>query len=599
MFKKPPQTKGSANIKSSERRHLLADICKEYDIAPQNLSKEDELALLPSPIKQASFQTATDKGTIFFDSAECPVWFKTRDSPVYPTLHTLWKAAYLLPIVLTNSFVIKKLTNHANLMLPGCIPPFDARATSGALVGVACYENPSVIMAIGHCCLDMTKYDSVVGTRATAVAIFHSFDDFLFRMNDVDVSVPEEVQTEKPGAGEEQKEGENLGNREGDESESEKENNRNTSNVDRVGSEGQTSNAPQHGQESGQEPSGALKSTENSDQNETDTHPDAATLSVEDTDNFFVRAFIQSVKNNQLEMPMAPSKFMADYVLKNFPRTDPKFCSIKRTSWKKTAKYLKALDKLKYVSLKGKGDDVTIVAITISLEIVAAFVPHKTMADGKGSSVTPSKKDLDTKLNVVNLYKPGKKCRMVLSKVNADPNALYEKKELADLLKQYIDVLDVVDKTNRKMVVLDEALQAVLGKSEKTVARDKLLGRFVSGFAPHYVILKPKQELSAGLSVHKGEPPKIRILTKSLMGRKKSTAVLNFEPYHMKAAELAEDLKTLCSGSTSVGESINNPNVAEVMVQGAHGPTIIEYLKKRGVPIGFIDFEDKSKGKKK
>lgn len=570
MFKKPPQPKPSANIKSSERRNLLAEVCKEYDITKDKLTKEDELALVPSTIKQASYQSIQGhKGTIYYDASECPVWFKPRDHPVYPTLFTLWRAAYLLPIVLTNSHVIGKLTNHANLMLPGCIPPFDLRMTKGTLVGVSSYEKPSVIFAIGHCSLNLTQFDNVVGRLGTAVTIIHSFDDELFKLNENDFEVPEFVETTQPGAIEEE------GNEETGETEDNEE----------APGDVQAQEEVTEAVETNEDPVDELAET-------------VLELSVEDTDNMFVRSFIQSVKNNKMELPISASKFMADYILKNFPRTDPKFCNIKKTSWKKTAKYLKALEKLKYLSLKGKGDDVSVVAITIDPQIVANFVTHKTMEDGKGSGATPSKKDLDNKMSVVHLYKPTNKSRLIFNKLDQNYNALYTKAELKLILNEYVKVSQLTNKANPKTVNPDSALLSICGGLD-TVPRDKLLTLFINSFSPNYAVLKPKEEFNPGVAVHKGEPPKIKILTQTVLGRKKTTSVTNFEKYHIKASNLAEDLKNLCSGSTSVGPSVHNPSLTEVMVQGPHGTSITEYLKKKGIPVAFIDFEDKSKGKKR
>lgn len=569
MFKKPPQPKASANIKSSERRHLLSEVCKEYGINKEYLFKEDQLDLVPSPSKQASYQSIQGhKGTIYFNSDECPVWFKPRDHPVYPTLYTLWKAAYFLPIVLTNSHVIGKLANHANLMLPGCIPPFDPRMTKGAFVGVASYEKPSVIMAIGHCSLNLTQFHDVVGRQGTAVTIIHSFEDELFKLYDKDFEIPEFVRVAQPVA---------IDSAENEE---------NQSGEDQEVDQSQVVDEAVAAEESEKSPSVS------------DLAETVSELSVEDTDNLFIRSFIQTVKNTQLELPLTASKFM-EYILKNFPRTDPKFCNIKKTSWKKGAKYLKALEKLKYLTLKGKGDDVSVVSITISPDIVAAFVPHKTMEDGKGSGLTSSKKDLESKMNIVNLYKSTNKSRMVFKKLDMNFNALYSKPELKDILNEYIKALQLVDKSNPKNIELDATLSSIVGGTKESVPRDKLFTAFVNNFTPNFAVLKPKEELSSAVAVHRGEPPKIKILTQTVLGRKKTTSVLNFEKFHIRPNALAEDLKNLCSGSTSVGASVHNPAITEVMVQGPHGPAIIDYLKKKGIPIAYIDFEDKSKGKRR
>lgn len=557
MFKKHPQPKPSANIKSSERRALLASICDLYKFKREDLTKEKELDLLPAIIKQASYQSIQGhKGTIYYDTTEQPVWFKSRDSQLYPTIYTLWRAAYLLPIVLTNPHVIGKLIGNANLMLPGCIPPFDPRMLRGALVGVASYDSPTVIKAIGHCSLNLTQFDDVVGRLGTAVTIIHTVDDELFKLYDEDVEVPESVDNEVPAA--------------------------------QVPEEGE-----QLEEETATEVNEEVVNDEVNDLTEA-----IEEILIEDIDNFFTRSFIQSVKlNPKMELPLSASKFMADYILKNLPRMDAKYCNIKKTSWKKSAKFLKALEKLKYLSLKGKGDDVTVVAITIDPEVIANFVTHKTSEQGKGAS-NSNQKD-EKKLSVLSLYKPTSKSRMVFNKTNLDFQKLYTLPELKAILNDYIKIMDLVYKANPKLIVMDSTLASIAGLGDERAPRDKLFTLFLKNFSPNYAILKPGETADSRPTVHKGEPPKIKILTQNVLGRKKITCVLDFERFYIKPLVLAEDLKNKCSGSTSIGPCNHNPNLTEVMVQGPHGPTVVEYLKDKGVPISFIDFEDKSKGKKK
>ena len=93
----------------------------------------------------------------------------------------------------------------------------------------------------------------------------------------------------------------------------------------------------------------------------------------------------------------------------------------------------------------------------------------------------------------------------------------------------------------------------------------------------------------------KGEPPKIAIITEMRLGRKVVTRVQNFEHYFIKPHVLAEELRTKCSGSSTIGQSIT-----EVTVQGPHAKLITDLLNKdKGIPVSFIDVEDKTKKKKK
>ncbi|KAM9899240.1 hypothetical protein OXX79_005840 [Metschnikowia pulcherrima] len=564
MFKKQPQVKSSSNVKSSERRHLLTEICEQFQIKRENLTKDQELALLPAVTKQATYHSVQEhKGTIFFDGNEKPTWFRIRDSKLYPTVYTLWRAGYLLPVILTNPFVISRIVGNANLLLPGCIPPFDKRALRGALVGVASYDSPTVIKAIGTCSLNLTQFDDVQDRQGTAVTIIHRIEDELFNLYDGE-SAPESVDNTPPSAPET--------------AQLETEANTDGESKDVVENEAEEACV--------QEPDSVDELAETVDD-----------ICVEDLDNFFIRSFLQSVKVCQIELPVSASKFMADFILKNLPRMDAKYANIKKTSWKKSAKFLKALEKMKYLYLKGKGDDVSVVALTVPPDIITNFVTHKTIESPKSGG--GAKKASDGKMSVVSLYKATSKSRMVFNKLDMDFQKLYTSSELKDVMNNYIKVAELASKKNPKLVVLDSALSSATSTSENEVSRDKLFPAFLRGFSPNYTILPPGGALDNGCVVKKGDPKKIRILTQTVLGRKKTTTVSEFEHFHIKPQILAEDLKNKCSGSTAIGPSKHNPAVLEVMVQGPHGPTIIDYLKEKGVPISFIDFEDKSKSKKK
>lgn len=567
MFKKSPQVKSSSNIKTSERRHLLSEICTQYGIDKEALTKEQELLLAPTTTKQAAYQSIQDhKGVIYFTPDEQPIWFRVRDSPLYPTIYTLWRAAYLLPIILTNDHVVERIIGNANLMLPGCIPPLSKAATRGALVAVASYRSPTVIKAIGTCALNLSQFDDVQGRVGEAVTIIHRIDDELFNLYQGDVQIPEDVDsTEKPRF---------LADKAAD-----------------------TEEAPTEmpSESSVADPKDLAETLPDVD----DLAETVQDLAVEDVDNFFIRSFLQSVKNFKIEVPINASTFMSEYILKQFPKMDPKFCNIKKSSWKKSAKFLKALEKMNYVSLKGKGDDVSITSFSVPPETIRDFVPHRTMDQPTGSGTTASKKELLNRLTVLSLYKPVSKHKMLLGKLNLNTQSLYTSSELKSILNDYIKVADLADKKNPKMVKFDTLLLSAVPLLEEATTRDKLFTSFLKGFSPNYTVLNPGESYSAKSVVKKGDPKKVQVLTQTVLGRKKTTTVVDFEQFNIKPQVLAEALKTKCSGSTAIGPCKHNPALVEVMVQGPHGPAIVEYLKEQGVPILFINFEDKSKQKKK
>lgn len=66
-------------------------------------------------------------------------------------------------------------------MTPGLAgPPFPAKATKGAIVGVASLDSPSVPVAVGICSIDVSKLQTTQGVKGCAVETFHWAGDELW-----------------------------------------------------------------------------------------------------------------------------------------------------------------------------------------------------------------------------------------------------------------------------------------------------------------------------------------------------------------------------------------------------------------------------------
>lgn len=580
MFKKPPQVKPAANIKSSDRRKLLSTVCKTYNLPIDEIAKQGLDNLVPPISKKATFTSPIDKkltGTIYFDSDEIPTWFQTRDSQLYPSLFTCWKCPYILPLVKTHEPVIGVLGKGADLMLPGTIPPFDVRATKNAIVGIVSKEKPNVIMAVGVCRLNLTQFDYVVGRSGMTVEIIHHFDDELMKLNkEIDVVVPDNVDPEIPKVA---NDGEEVANEEEKESEQKEEKPVAESQDTELGTTGDTKTDID------------------------DVAEELAQLTTDEVDNFFIRSLLQTIKLENFQLPINSSSFMSLYIYKNLPVLDPTYANIKKTSWKKTSKFLKAMAKLSYLEVKGKDEDLSIIKfMSRSNPTIENFVPHKINkvkkptsagSDGNGGSSSSSS---STAMKITNLYKPTSKSRMFFNKLDAEFDHLYTLPELRTMFNDYIKLANLVNPKNPKQIIVDEIISKPTNKPvDVQVARDEIFATFLTNFTPHYSIMDNNNKNNVNVHDHiaKGTPPKIRIVTEMKIGRKVITRVGNYDKFFIKQGAFAEELRKLCSGSTTIVDD------EQVQVQGPHGNTIINLLKEKGVPLGCIEFEDKVKKKKR
>lgn len=587
MFKKDPQPKASASIKSSERRKLLQSICSTYNLPQEQMSKDTLVALLPMNTKQATFKSVQGySGTIYFDDNETPTWFKSRDSKLFPSLYTLWKCPYVLPVVKTHPHVIGILAGGADLMLPGTIPPFDKRLVRDSIVGVVDSDNPSVVKAIGQCKMNMSQFDRVIGRTGMAVEILHHLDDELYKLNKyVDIDIPEELDTAVPLA-------------EATDVEENKDSNDNTPaqiSHDETSLEVQTleienrNNSTQKPQEIE-----TVKPSTQTDESDDET----LTLTIDEVDNFFTRSLFQTIKTDTLSFPILASTFMSSHIYKNLPIIESSYCNIKKTSWKKTAKFLRSMDKLGYLEIRGKDDNMLIVSVKQNSDIIKNFVTHKTMGSKSSGDKPPTQSKKAHELTIVNYYKPTSKSRMFFNKVDMQFSNYYQANELRTLLDKYIKLQDLVNIKNPKTVKVDDNLKSITNLGPEATPRDTLFKAFLANFSPYYQIVKPGDSAEKA-ELHKGQPSKILIITEMKIGRKIVTKVTNFETFYIKAHLLADELKVKCSGSSTIGPCVQNPKLTEVTVQGPHGKLITELFKDKGIPISFIEFQDKVKKKKK
>ncbi|KAI9624414.1 hypothetical protein KEM48_008997 [Puccinia striiformis f. sp. tritici PST-130] len=110
MFKRAHSTKPGTRITGSARKKLISSINQE--IAAQ--------ALPPSISISRAYTHLKEQISIYYDDQPNPIYFQA-ESRLVPTIYTLLEHPRLLPILETNSVVLDKLTNGADLMRPGLL----------------------------------------------------------------------------------------------------------------------------------------------------------------------------------------------------------------------------------------------------------------------------------------------------------------------------------------------------------------------------------------------------------------------------------------------------------------------------------------------
>ncbi|KAH3672795.1 hypothetical protein WICMUC_004017 [Wickerhamomyces mucosus] len=557
---------------------MLGIIIETYNL-PQGMAKETEEKILPSIIKQTTFRTIKGvAGIIYTDDDQVPVWFKTKDSELIPTVYTAWRAPFILSIVLTHPHVIEVLEGGADLMLPGSVPPFDDRIEKGSIVGIADTKNPYLIKAVGRSNHKLSNFKKTVGTSGVAIDIYHSHGDMLFRLIKKKIKAPEEPDLEIK-----------LKEKETEEEEEEEE-------VNEPGDKGQKFDKEEK-EEKGKE---ELSQPDNSEKRDVQDKlvEEVTILSIDDVDHFFKRSLFQTLTQQDLQFPLPASIFM-NHIIDNLA-TDIPAVQIKKTSWKKSAKYLKAMEKEGFLKLKGKGDDITVVSSVTkdNNEQLKHFVPYRVKKSKPQNTKSSRDENNSNGLVLEKLYKPTSPIRQIFNDLDMVFAQFYDPAEVKDILNKYIAKHNLVNEKNKKTILLDDVLFNVTPGSEKVIGRDQILSPFLKKFSEFHRITKAGEEERS--PPVRGTVPQVQIITETKIGRKVITRTSNFEPFGVEADDFSNELKVKCSGSTTIGQNTQNPKLMEVTVQGPHGKIVIDLLiKKYGLNPNWIKFDDKSKPKKK
>ncbi|KAL8733065.1 MAG: hypothetical protein Q9181_003720 [Wetmoreana brouardii] len=673
MFKKKPspilkhqQIKPLAPLRSSDRRKIADQIIKQFqiEIPPKNEEEKPEdshgsttigvgairNSLLPDSSQSARFTTTVGKdlkqvsGTVYVGShpgeEQRVLWIKLEERLI-PTgglyyvaqrnnteVYTLWRNPRIVPLLHTPDVVLQKLRGGADLMTPGLArgPPFPPKATRGSLVAVASLEKPRVPVVVGTCEIDVSSLQEVKGAKGHAVRGEHWEGDEIWAWSQGGATgrkAPEEVEGWDSDDGE-------------------------TGLEDRMGHVTLDSSEDEHGC-GGVSVEPAATESEN-DRRRTDfvvgedgkpyeeVDADQREFSTKEIDGILWNAFLYGLHHYRntnrldprhgLDFPVNQSAVISNLVLPFLPITTPAQAAslnIKKTSWKNTKKFIKALDKARLLKSKDRdGGECVVLDIDFEDHAVTSFVPYKLpkkeTADaesggGGGKAITAgintSDGSIGQKLSKIDLFKPKEQFAPVFAASDASHHDLYLAGEIRPIFNSYIDSENLISDKNKRLVNLNPVLanavfdgsspldHEVLAKG--SVPRDALIDRILKSCSPYWVILR-NDETRAEVKAKAGHAPKIHITLETRSGNKTVTKLSGVEVFHIHPQPLAEELQKTCASSTSVnqlaGSSPKKP-VMEVMVQGPQKDAMIKALEKRGISRQWVEVNDKTKGKKK
>ncbi|ORZ06806.1 hypothetical protein BCR41DRAFT_311427 [Lobosporangium transversale] len=606
MFKKPVASlKSFSPLRSSDRRRLRDEILANFpslrEMPPINDTPINAI-IAPEGLQSAKFTSYIEEpGTLYTDAEGTPLWFKIsgnssnkKDSLIVPTVYMLWQLPNLIPALTTWNPVVDKLRNGADLMIPGVITTHGVHVPDleeGALVTILARGN-KYPLAIGTMALsgqEIISSKHSQSPKGKAVHILHVHQDQLWAMGNKPDFPADYADTSKPPLGDEYDEDsdEDKGEKLEDTKES---SDRNLNNVNDNHSEGVTEVS------SGQlaEPTG-----------------ETVSLSTEEVDNYLHDALLHVLKFKITEsvskelLPMNASTLYSSYILPNRARGKAAEADIKKSSWKKLAKWLKAVEKQDLIKCKEIKGEIFLLGVNWNHPQLKAFRGHKTVeqqaAQQAKAEAQSAQASSDIKaLEVLEAYRPNSTTGDFFEAIGRSKDGYYVPHELKGFMSEYIKEKQLSDPKNQRIIRPDEILREALAKKGEVLdrlPRDQAIDRLLNNMVLHHFVGYKDQEPR----FVKGGVKPIQITQEIRTGRKTVTKVSGLEYFMIDVDIFGHEIQVLCASSVSINPLVGaSPklHLREVMVQGPQVKNVTAVLQEKGVPSKYIEFLDKTSKKK-
>ncbi|RGB40209.1 hypothetical protein C1646_688267 [Rhizophagus diaphanus] len=579
MFRKPPSNiKSYSPLRSSDRRRFKDEILKKFPLLESSINNLIESStdatdsksespfniIVPENTQLAKFNSNLGvHGVIYTTKEKHPLWFKKdkdKNEILVPSVYMLWKFPDMLPQIPTFDMVISKLTGGANLMIPGIAFPSEGlpEVNEGELVSVV-VRGSNIPMAVGTMNISTKLLEPGSTRKGIAVNIIHIFGDCLWSMGDQ--SSPPELSDAKTFQ----------------------------ENVETESSESKVADINEEIDENVE--------VENLE-NEFETK-----LTVSEVDKLLQDSFYQALIEKltpATPLPMSTSQFYSAYLLPCRPIGTENEVDVKKSSYKKVAKFLSAMEKKGIIKMKG---DSTLIHVDWNHESLAGFRPHKTIktatsstALNEGHPTIEIKQVFKPKGPIVDFFKAQGE--------NVESHTVYEPEQIKSIVLNYLKSHNLSDKQNPKFVIPDEPIREILanksgGRVPDKWIRSDLVKEIQSKMEDHHYVILPGHDPE----LRKGLPKNIQISESTRTGNKVVTTIRGLESYGMNPNDLIEPLQKLCASSVSVNPTLqSSPKkpLMEIMVQGPQIKLVKKYLMDtKGFPEKYIETTNvKKKGKR-
>lgn len=540
------------------------------------------------------------KVVIYTDLDGKPLWFKFEGSGlIFPTVLTLWNNAYLAngKILYTPLNVLEVIQGGADLMIPGCFPPYPDLKKGD--IAIFCSIPEKIPIGVGMVLVDRTDNLSR-SMKGKAAQTVHTIGDTLVAQYKSQLAITPDVQFsyEVPYIVEEPETSAPLGEDGQATALAEAVSGLSTSETTPISTEQSSStdisslastaySSNKTSASISENPQDAffqVKDTAEGDEGEEEDDEDI--ISTAEIDEIFRNALLQSIFKSiadgaHIDLPISASQLLSGHVLANMPFTSTKL-NIKKTSWKKATKFFKVMEKEGLIKTKDHKDDLFIQSVAgLEHPLLQKFEPYEIGKRKKKKNPNAGASSSSQQLVAIELWKPHSAAvpffQACASKPELPTQLFYDTEGLKLRLIGYINDKKLVHPKDKKSIQADDILvkalglpkEAALNDNLRKVGRDKIVAMLQRQCTPFHVVYDPVNDpvlqqykdargnvstanILRSIKPAKGHIPHITIATERRGGNKTVTTVVGLEAFGIDPNSFAEELRKTCAGSTSV-----------------------------------------------
>lgn len=555
MFLKAIKIKTNAQLKGSDTKRLRVRIQNEYPA----LTDQEYLKLFPSKSSVSSVKVICHSGFVstVFAVDKRPMFFEIEGGKLAPTLYTMWLLPEILPYFTTVTGVLQKLSNGADLMLPGVIPVgtglrMYGNYKKGQLVAINLTFNKS---AVGIGTLSRSSDDLyMAGGHGAAVRPVHLFGDKLWS---IEPSVTLQIPTDTTVAS------------------------ANISSNDDFPALGEEPKKKTPNEEIPLPVIENLEITETKDE----ASPPPEEEPKNTLDDILKNAFLSACKykGKDLTLPILTSTFYRTHVLPEAKCA----IEIKQTKYKKVSTFLKEMADQGFIVVREetKGVD-KVYSIDFEHPELVDFIPDQ-------FQTADDTKDKETLFHssMAELYLVTDETLPFFTKFGFKRNEGMPMGNVRKLLREYCqkNQLPFTDQT-RRLTVLDDCLKSICDGKE-AASLDELNGTVLRK-------MKHTYEMVGVNELKQSNKPVIQITVAKRSGNKNVTLVKNLENYGIILTEFIKLCKQGAAASTTIVK-VPSEKLELLQVQGNQVKFIHDLLtEKYKIPpkqINGLQFAKKTK----